>query len=53
MTALFVIVVLYAAFLVVISKAPGEAVKAALAGVWVLMALVTLGSVLYEILRRY
>jgi hypothetical protein len=52
MTAVLILIALYVGFLYAVAKTPGEATRFALAGVWVLMSLATLGSILYEILRR-
>ena len=52
MTALFVVVVLYAAFIYVIAKSPGEAIQIGLAGVWFLMGLWALGSIAWAVLSR-
>ena len=52
MEAALIVVALYVGFLYAVAKSPGEVTRFALAGVWVLMGLVALGSILYEIIRR-
>lgn len=52
MTAFFVIVLLYAAFIFALAKAPGEAVQLGLAGVWILMGVWALGSIAWAVLSR-
>ena len=52
MTALFVVVVLYAAFIYFISRGSGDAIQLGLAGVWFVMGLWALGSIAWAVLSR-
>ena len=52
MTALFVVVVLYAALLYFVARNSGEVLQLCLAGAWFVMGVWALGSIAWAVLSR-